>query len=128
MTGGRLSVYLTLVVVVGCVVMLGELSSGSKNGAQRSRRIHGLLQKAQVGRLPWESWQASASWRSRRPRRHGHALCSASSSSSSAWTAFAGQGTAFFGFLLYDYGGMLFFHVLSVIINILIVMGGVESA
>ena len=40
---------------------------------------------------------------------------------------FAGQGTAFFGFLLYDYGGMLFFHVLFVIINILIVMGGVES-
>ncbi len=128
MTGGRLSVYLILVVVVGCVVMLGELSSVSKRAAAQSAHTWPSPKSKWVGfpgsrgRLlpPGVLLTSSAAW--------SCAICSASSSSSSAWIYFAGQGTAFFGFLLYDYGGMLFFHVLFVIINILIVMGGVESA
>ena len=40
---------------------------------------------------------------------------------------FAGQGTGFFGFLLYDYGGMIFFYALFMILTGLIVMGGVEK-
>ena len=40
---------------------------------------------------------------------------------------FAGQGTGFFGYLLYDYGGVLFFYALFMILTVLIVMGGIEK-
>ena len=40
---------------------------------------------------------------------------------------FAGQGSGFFGFLLYDYGGQLFFYALFMVITMLIVMGGIEK-
>ena len=40
---------------------------------------------------------------------------------------FAGQGTGFFGFMLYDYGGQVFFYALFMILTALIVMGGVEK-
>ena len=40
---------------------------------------------------------------------------------------FAGQGNGFFGFMLYDYGGVLFFYALFMVITMLIVMGGIEK-
>ncbi len=40
---------------------------------------------------------------------------------------FAGQEGSFFGHILYDYSGMVFFHVLFIVCNVVIVMGGIQG-
>ena len=40
---------------------------------------------------------------------------------------FAGQSGSFFGYILHDYSGMVFFHVLFIVCNVVIVMGGIQG-
>ena len=129
MTGGFafLIVYLILVVVVGCVVMLGELSLGRKTGRGAVGAYMAFSKKHKwvgfLGVVAGFCLLAFYNVLGGMVMRYMFGFFF----ELVGLDGFAGQGTAFFGFLLYDYGGMLFFHVLFVIINILIVMGGVES-
>ena len=129
MTGGFafLIVYLILVVVVGCVVMLGELALGRKTGRGAVGAYMQFSKKHKwvgfLGVIAGFCLLAFYNVLGGMVMRYMFGFFF----EIVGIDGFAGQGTGFFGFLLYDYGGMLFFHVLFVIINILIVMGGVES-
>ena len=73
MTGGFafLIVYLILVVVVGCVVMLGELALGRKTGRGA---VGAYMQFSKVGRFPRRYRGILPAGVLQRARRHGHAL------------------------------------------------------
>ena len=122
-----LLVYLILVALVGVVVMLGELSLGRKTG------------KGAVG--AYMSFAKKHSWVGFMGVFSGFLILSFYSVLGGmvmrymfgfllqilGLDGFAAQGTGFFGFLLYDYGGMLFFYALFMICTLLIVMGGIEK-
>ncbi len=122
-----LLIYLILVALVGVVVMLGELSLGRKTG------------KGSVG--AYMSFAKKHSWVGFMGVFSGFLILSFYSVLGGmvmrymfgfllqilGLDGFAAQGTGFFGFLLYDYGGMLFFYALFMICTLLIVMGGIEK-
>jgi NSS family neurotransmitter:Na+ symporter len=122
-----LLVYLVLVVLVGVVVMLGELALGRKTG------------KGAVG--AYAAFAKKHKWVGMMGVVSGFLILSFYSVLGGmvmrymfgfllqllGLDGFAAQGTGFFGFLLYDYGGMLFFYAVFMIINIIIVMGGIEK-
>lgn len=122
-----LMMYLILVVLVGIVVMLGELALGRKTG------------KGVMG--TYLSFSKKHAWLGYIGVISGFLILSFYSVLGGMVTrymlgyflqllgldGFAAQGTGFFGYLLYDYGGILFFYALFMIITLLIVMGGVEK-
>lgn len=122
-----LLVYLVLVVFVGVVVMLGELALGRKTGKGAVGAYMAFSKKhAWVGFMGVISGFVILAFYSvlgGMVMRYmiGFLLQVV------GVDGFAGQSTGFFGFLLYDYGGMLFFYALFMIINIVIVMGGIEK-
>ena len=122
-----LLVYLVLVVLVGVVVMLGELSLGRKTGKGTMGAYLAFSKKyAWVGFMGVFSGFLILSFYSvlgGMVMRYmiGFLLRLL------GVDGFAGQGLGFFGYLLYDYGGMLFFYALFMILTVWIVMGGIES-
>ena len=129
MSGGFafLLVYLVLVALVGIVVMLGELTLGRLTGkGTMGAYIHFSKKYAWVGFMGVFSGFLILSFYSvlgGMVMRYmfGFFL------QLLGLDGFAAQGTGFFGFLLYDYGGILFFFALFMIITLLIVMGGIEK-
>ena len=128
-TGGFafLLVYLILVVLVGIVVMLGELTLGRKTGKGTMGAYLSFAKKhAWVGFMGVFSGFLILSFYSvlgGMVMRYmlGFLL------QLLGLDGFAAQGTGFFGFLLYDYGGILFFFALFMIITVWIVMGGIQK-
>ena len=128
-TGGFafLLVYLVLVVLVGIVVMLGELTLGRKTGKGTMGAYVSFARKhAWVGAMGVFSGFLILSFYSvlgGMVMRYmiGYML------QLLGLDGFAAQGTGFFGFMLYDYGGVLFFYALFMVITMLIVMGGIEK-
>ena len=128
-TGGFafLLVYLVLVVLVGIVVMLGELTLGRKTGKGTMGAYLAFSKKYRwVGAMGVFSGFLILSFYSvlgGMVMRYmfGFLL------QLLGLDGFAAQGTGFFGFLLYDYGGMLFFFALFMILTVWIVMGGIEK-
>lgn len=122
-----LIVYLLLVVFVGVVVMLGELALGRKTGKGAVGAYVDFAKKhAWVGFMGVISGFVILAFYSvlgGMVMRYmfGFLL------QLLGLDGFAGAGNGFFGFLLYDYGGMIFFYALFMIINIIIVMGGIEQ-
>ena len=129
MSGGFafLLVYLVLVALVGVVVMLGELALGRKTGFGPVGAYTTFSKK-----LPWVGgmgvlsgflilsfYSVLGGMVMRYMIGYGLQLL--------GLDGFAAQGTGFFGHLLYDYGGMLFFYMLFMAITMLIVMGGIEK-
>jgi len=128
-TGGFafLLVYLILVVLVGIVVMLGELTLGRKTGKGTMGAYVAFSKKyAWVGAMGVFSGFLILSFYSvlgGMVMRYMIAFLL----QLLGVDGFAGQGTGFFGFMLYDYGGVLFFYALFMIITVWIVMGGIEK-
>lgn len=122
-----LLIYLILVVFVGVVVMLGELTLGRKTGKGTMGAYLSFAKKhAWIGFMGVFSGFLILSFYSvlgGMVMRYmfGYLL------QLLGLDGFAAQGTGFFGFLLYDYGGVLFFYALFMILTILIVMGGIEK-
>ena len=129
MSGGFafLLVYLVLVALVGIVVMLGELTLGRLTGkGTMGAYIHFSKKYAWVGFMGVFSGFLILSFYSvlgGMVMRYmiGYML------QLLGLDGFATQGTGFFGFMLYDYGGVLFFYALFMVITMLIVMGGIEK-
>jgi len=129
MSGGFafLLVYLVLAALVGVVVMLGELALGRKTG------------KGTVG--AYVAFSKKYTWVGFMGVFSGFLILSFYSVLGGmvmrymigfllqllGLDGFAQQGTGFFGFMLYDYGGILFFYALFMVITMLIVMGGIEK-
>jgi len=129
MSGGFafLVVYLILAALVGVVVMLGELTLGRKTG------------KGTMG--AYISFSKKYAWVGFMGVFSGFLILSLYSVLGGmvmrymigfllqllGLDGFAAQGTGFFGFMLYDYGGILFFYALFMVITMLIVMGGIEK-
>lgn len=122
-----LVIYLLLAALVGVVVMLGELAIGRKTG------------KGVMG--AYLSFSKKHAWIGFMSVLAGFLILSFYSVLGGmvmrymlgylmlllGLDGFAGQGTGFFGYLLYDYGGILFFYAAFMIITVLIVMGGIEK-
>ena len=129
MSGGFafLLVYLVLAALVGVVVMLGELTLGRKTG------------KGTMG--AYIAFSKKYSWVGFMGVFSGFLILSFYSVLGGmvmrymigfllqllGLDGFAAQGNGFFGFMLYDYGGVLFFYALFMVITMLIVMGGIEK-
>ena len=128
-TGGFafLLVYLILVVLVGIVVMLGELTLGRKTGKGTMGAYIAFSKKyAWVGAMGVFSGFLILSFYSvlgGMVMRYMIAFLL----QLLGVDGFSGQGTSFFGYMLYDYGGVLFFYALFMIITVWIVMGGIEK-
>jgi len=128
-TGGFafLLIYLALVLLVGIIVMLGELALGRKTG------------KGVMG--TYLEFSKKYSWLGYMSVISGFLILSFYSVLGGmvlryavgyflqliGLDGFAGQGTGFFGYLLYDYKGILLFYALFMIITVIIVMGGIEK-
>ena len=129
MSGGFafLLVYLILAAMVGVVVMLGELTLGRLTGkGTMGAYLHFSKKYAWVGFMGVFSGFLILSFYSvlgGMVMRYmiGYML------QLLGLDGFATQGTGFFGFMLYDYGGVLFFYALFMVITMLIVMGGIEK-
>jgi NSS family neurotransmitter:Na+ symporter len=129
MSGGFafLLVYLVLAALVGVVVMLGELTLGRKTGkGTMGAYLYFSKKYAWVGFMGVFSGFLILSFYSvlgGMVMRYmiGFLL------QLLGLDGFAAQGTGFFGFMLYDYGGILFFYALFMVITMLIVMGGIEK-
>jgi len=122
-----LLIYFLLVVFVGIVVMLGELALGRKTGKGVMGTYLAFSKKhAWVGFMSVISGFLILSFYSvlgGMVMRYmlGYLI------QLLGMDGFAGQGTGFFGYLLYDYGGVLFFYALFMILTMIIVMGGIEK-
>ena len=122
-----LVIYLVLVLSVGIVVMLGELALGRKTGKgavgtyMSFSKKHAWLGYAGVlsGFLIFAFYSVLGGMVMRYMLGYLMKLL--------GLDGFAGQGTGFFGFLLYDYGGMIFFYALFMVLTLVIVMGGIEK-
>ena len=129
MSGGFafLLMYLVLAAMVGVVVMLGELTLGRKTGKGTMGAYIAFSKKyAWVGFMGVFSGFLILSFYSvlgGMVMRYmiGFLL------QLLGLDGFAAQGNGFFGFMLYDYGGILFFYALFMVITMLIVMGGIEK-
>lgn len=122
-----LLVYLILVVLVGIVVMLGELALGRKAGrGPVGTYMYFAKKHAWVGFMGVISGFLILAFYSvlgGMVMRYmvGFLL------QILGLDGFAGQGMGFFGFLLYDTGGIIFFFALFMALNIIIVMGGIKG-
>lgn len=122
-----LIIYLALAALVGVVVMLGELALGRKTGKGAMGAYLAFSKKhAWIGFMSVISGFLILSFYSvlgGMVMRYmlGYML------QLLGLDGFAAQGTGFFGFLLYDYGGILFFYALFMIVTLIIVMGGIEK-
>ncbi|MEG1633792.1 MAG: sodium-dependent transporter [Oscillospiraceae bacterium] len=122
-----LIVYLLLVVFVGFVVMLGELALGRKTGKGAVGTYVAFAKKhAWLGFMGVVSGFVILAFYSvlgGMVMRYmvGYLLQLV------GLDGFAGAGTGFFGALLYDTGGMVFFYALFMLCNIVIVMGGIKG-
>lgn len=122
-----LIVYLILVIFVGVVVMLGELAIGRKTGKGVVGAYAALSKKYKwvgfLGVLSAFFLLAFYNVLGGMVMRYmfGFLL------QILGVDGFAGQGTGFFGYLLYDYSGIIFFHLLFIVVNVIIVMGGIEK-
>lgn len=122
-----LVIYLLLVIFVGVVVMLGELAIGRKTGLGAVGAYAKLSKKYKwvglLGILAAFTLLAFYNVLGGMVMRYmfGFVL------ELLGVDGFAGQEGSFFGALLFDYGGMLFFHVLFIVCNIVIVMGGIQG-
>ncbi|NLC73237.1 MAG: sodium-dependent transporter [Ruminococcaceae bacterium] len=122
-----LIIYLLLVVFVGIAIMLGELALGRKTGLAAVGAYGEFSKKHKwVGYLGVISAFVILAFYcvlGGMVMRYmmGFLL------QILGLDSFVGQGSGFFGFLLYDHGGMLFFFGLFMIINMLIVAGGVQK-
>ena len=122
-----LVIYLILAATVGIVVMLGELALGRKTGM------------GPVG--AYQSFAKKYTWVGYMGIVCGFLILAFYSVLGGMVTrymvaftlqlmgvdGFAGQGGDFFGFLLYDYGGLIFFCALFMVTTLVIVMGGIEK-
>lgn len=129
MNGGFafLLVYVILVIFVGMVVMLGEFVLGRRSGRSAVGAYASFSKKhAWVGGLGVISGFCILAFYS---VLGGMVLRYAIAYALQlvGLDGFAGQGSGFFGYLLYDEGGMIFFLVLFTIINMLIVQGGIQG-
>ena len=122
-----LIVYLLLVVFVGVVVMLGELSIGRKTGLGAVGAYAKLGKKYKwiglLGILAAFCLLAFYNVLGGLVMRYmfGFILQILDVD------GFAGQSGNFFGYILHDYSGMVFFHVLFIVCNVVIVMGGIQG-
>jgi len=122
-----LVIYLILAAIVGVTVMLGELTIGRKTGLSTIAAYRQLNKKhAWIGYLGLVCGFIIM------------AFYSVLGGVILRYTAgyllqllgvdgFAGAGAGFFGAMLYEPGGMIFFHALFMLLNILVVMGGVRG-
>ena len=122
-----LVVYLLLVIFVGVVVMLGELAIGRKTGKGAVGAYAALSKKYKwvgfLGVLSAFCLLAFYNVLGGMVMRYMFGFFF----QIIGVDGFAGQGIGFFGFVLYDYSSMIFFHVLFLVLNIIIVMGGIEK-
>ena len=122
-----LLIYLVLAALVGVVVMLGELALGRKTGKgvmgtylefSKKYAVMGYM-GVLAGFLILSFYCVLGGMVTRYMMGFLLQLL--------GLDGFAGQGTGFFGFMLYDYGGVIFFYALFMILTAVIVMGGVEK-
>lgn len=122
-----LIIYLTLVFTVGIIVMLGELALGRKTGKGAVGTYIELSQKYKwlgfMGVIAGFFILSFYSVLGGMVMRYavGYLL------RIFGVDGFAGQGTKFFSYLLYNYGEMLLFYALFMIGTLIIVMGGIEK-
>ena len=122
-----LVIYLLLVIFVGVVVMLGELSIGRKTGLGAVGAYTQLGKKYKwiglLGILAAFCLLAFYNVLGGLVMRYmfGFFL------EILGVDGFSGQSGNFFSHILYDYSGMIFFHVLFIVLNIVIVMGGIQG-
>lgn len=122
-----LVIYLLLVIFVGVVVMLGELSIGRKTGLGAVGAYAKLGKKYKwiglLGILAAFCLLAFYNVLGGLVMRYmfGFVL------QILGVDGFSGQSGNFFSYILYDYSGMVFFHVLFIVCNIVIVMGGIQG-
>lgn len=122
-----LVIYLLLVIFVGVVVMLGELAIGRKTGLGAVGAYTQLGKKYKwiglLGILAAFCLLAFYNVLGGLVMRYmfGFFL------EILGVDGFSGQSGDFFSHILYDYSGMIFFHVLFIVLNIVIVMGGIQG-
>ena len=128
-TGGFafLIVYLVLVLLVGIVVMLGELALGRSTGKSPIEAYGALKSKYKfVGVMaiisPFVILCFYCVLGGMVMRYMLGFLVSIFGAD-----GFAGQGDGFFGYLLYDFRGMVLFFIIFLVLNMAIIMGGVQS-
>ena len=122
-----LVIYLVLAALVGVTIMLGELSLGRKTGKGVMGTYLSFSKKyafmgymgVVAGFLILSFYSVLGGMVMRYMVAFLLQLLGVD--------GFAGQGSGFFGFMLYDYGGVIFFYALFMILTALIVMGGVEK-
>lgn len=122
-----LLIYLVLVVLVGVVVMLGELSLGRKTGKgvmgaylSFSKKYAWMgVMSVISGFLILSFYCVLGGYVMRYMLGYLLQLLGAD--------GFAGQGANFFSYLLSDYGSVLLFYALFMILTVFIVMGGIEK-
>lgn len=122
-----LLVYVLMVVFVGVVVMLGELTLGRKTGRGAVGAYMALSKKYKwIGFMGVASGFLILAFYS---VLGGMVLRYAFGYFISLFGAdgFSGAGTGFFGYLLYDFNSMLLCYAIFMMINILIVMGGIKG-
>ena len=122
-----LVVYLLLVIFVGTIVMLGELAIGRKTGlgavgayAQFSRKhkwVGGIGVAAAFFLLAFYNVLGGLVMR----YMMGFLL------QLIGVDGFNGVEKEFWTYILHDYGSMIFFHIIFIVSNIIIVMGGIQS-
>ncbi len=122
-----LVVYLLLVVFVGAVVMLGELAIGRKTGlgavgayaafSKKHKWVGGIGVAAAFFLLTFYNVLGGLVMR----YMMGFLL------QLIGVDGFNGQEKEFWGYILGDYGSMVFFHIIFIVSNIIIVMGGIQS-
>ena len=122
-----LIIYLLLVIFVGVVVMLGELTIGRKTGKGAVGAYAALSKKYKwvgyLGILSAFTLLAFYNVLGGLVMRYmfGFLL------QIMGVDGFSGAGMGFFGYILYDYSGTIFFHVLFIVCNVVIVMGGIQG-
>lgn len=122
-----LIIYIALVLLVGMIVMLGELAIGRKTG------------KGVMG--AYLSFSKKYAWMGFMSVLSGFLILAFYSVLGGivlryaigylmallGMDGFSGQGTEFFGYFLYDYKGILFFYALFMLLTVIIVMGGIDK-
>jgi NSS family neurotransmitter:Na+ symporter len=122
-----LLVYLVLVIFVGIVVMLGELTLGRKSGRGAvGTYVYFAKKYAWIGFMGVASGFLILSFYSVLGGMVMRYMVGFLLQIFGA-DGFAGQGTGFFGYLLYDAGGLILWFAIFMALNILIVMGGIKG-
>ena len=122
-----LIVYLLLVIFVGAVVMLGELTMGRKTGLGAVGAYGAFSKKHRwVGYIGVASafflltfYNVLGGLVMRNMMGFLLELLGVD--------GFSGQEMSFWNYILHDYGSIVFFNILFVVCNIVIVMGGIQS-